>query len=80
MSVMMNNYERKLVGKLQVTLSKREAEETLRDIRECMYGNPYTQIRAEHYVQPDGTEIDMYPDIEELIKEYYEGTLNEETY
>ena len=36
MSVMMNNYERKLVGKLQVTLSKREAEETLRDIRECM--------------------------------------------
>lgn len=70
MSINCNSFERRILGVLQHHMSKREAEMTLRDIRDDYMGDEYEMIRPEHRVYPDGSTREVYPSIHELIKDY----------
>ena len=45
----MNGYEQQLVNKWRRTMSRREAEEHLYEVREEQNGDPYEQLRPERY-------------------------------
>lgn len=72
MSVNCNSYEKNLMSRLQRDMSKRQAEQALRDIRYELYGDSYEQIRKNTTISGDCSES-RYPDINKLMKAYYNG-------
>ena len=67
----MNHYERNLVEKLQCSMSKREAQDALMEIREGLYGDCYEMIRPLHFCDNHGKVHHDYPRIKDLIEAYY---------
>ena len=71
MSIMMNNYEKNLMNKLQRDMSKKEAEEAIQEIRFGLYRNYYRKISPIIYTDNNGNTTESYPNIKELIDAYY---------
>ena len=69
--MMMNRFERQLVNRLQMQMSKREAEEALYEIREALGEDCYEQIRPQIVVGVNGNTTKEYPPIKKIIWAYF---------
>ena len=75
MSLRTNNYEQSIINRLQRDMSKRDAEEALMEIREELYGDPYSQISPINFVS-NGSIIREYPELRYVIWAYYNNNYN----
>ena len=73
MSIMINGYERNLMNKLQMRMSKREAEEAIYEIREVLYDDIYHMITPIHDIDENGNSHNEFPNPNSLIKAYWTG-------
>lgn len=72
MSIIMNNYEKNLMNKLQKDMSKKDAEDAIIDIRFGIYKDYYHKISPIHYCDNHGNIIkESYPNPNDLISAYY---------
>ncbi len=75
MSLRTNNYEQSVINRLQRDMSKRDAEEALMEIREGLYGDPYSQISPINSVS-NGNITREYPELRYIIWAYYNNNYN----
>ena len=73
MSIMINGYERNLMNKLQMRMSKREAEEAIYEIREVLYDDIYHMISPVHYIDENGKLHNDFPNPNALVEAYWTG-------
>ena len=73
MSIMVNGYERNLMNKLQMRMSKREAEEAIYEIRVALYDDIYHMITPIHVIDENGNSHNEFPNPNSLIKAYWTG-------
>lgn len=76
MSMMMNGYERQIVNRLQMQMTKKEAEDALREIREALGDDCYDQIRPRLVVGQNGEISKEYPPIKKIIWAYFNDRLD----
>lgn len=69
--MMMNGFERQVVNRLQMQMSKREAENALYEIREALGEDCYDQIRPQNIVGANGKITREYPPIKKIIWAYF---------
>ena len=72
----MNAFERQLVNRLQMQMSKREAEDALREIREALYDDIYHEIKPQYMAQQDGSVKKEYPPIKKIVWAYFNDRLD----
>ena len=73
MSIRVNNYEKNIINKLQMTMTKKEAEEVIYEIREELYDDIYHMISPIHYIDENGKLHNDFPNPNALIEAYWTG-------
>ncbi len=68
---MMNEFERQVVNRLRMQMSKRDAENALYEIREALGEDCYDQIRPQLIAGANGKVTKEYPPIKKIIWAYF---------